>query len=313
MTKKSRDKSIVGASGRGSISEEEALENDLHLIGAENDEDLEGLRVQTGLTEDDFERLLGRPYRSNRSHMRQMIPTEIMKPVIKRESPLADENERGCSSFVPHAFETALSDIPTIFIAEQALKDMMILVGEAKTEVGWLGTVTRVGRDFLIEEIFIPQQEVSFGTTEMTIDGMAQLTRELIKREDADEVCNNLKFWGHSHVNMAVEPSGTDDDQMDKFSYNDFFIRAILNKKGEMKMWLYIYEYGMMIEDVPWMVHVDPSEERAKELRTLLEKNAIYNHAYYPDKGSFGSGSFGMGNFGKRDNDDFHLSDLANL
>lgn len=286
---KKLDKSIVGA-------------NDL-------DEDLEDLRFQTGLTEDDFERLLGVRYRDNKAHMRN-IGSVKEEPIIKIESPLATNNERGCNPLTPHSFETSLDNIPTVFISEQALKDMMILVGETKTEVGWLGSVKRLGSNFLIEEIFIPQQEVSMGTTEMTVEGLAKLTRELVKRDDADEICNNLKFWGHSHVNMAVDPSRTDDDQMKKFEYNDFFIRAILNKQGEMKVWLYIYEYGMIIADVPWMVYVQPSEARANELRKIIDKNAIYKHVFFP------SGGFGKGvNYGNdfSDKDSFRMPDLANM
>ena len=283
-----------------------------------DDLEFEELR-KSGLTDDDIERLV--PNSPGHMHIRRQesglsrFLGAQEKPLVKIESPLAEGNERGCATFTPHAFETTLEDVPTIYISEQAFKDMMIIVGEVKTEVGWLGDVQKLGSDYLINEIFITEQEVSMGTTEMSVEGMAKLCQKLVKREDAEEICNNLKFWGHSHVNMQVEPSGTDDQQMEKFSYNDFFIRGILNKKGEMKFWLYIYEYGLMIEDVPWMIHIEPEEDRADELRKIIDKAATYRHHYFP--------SFG-GMYGRRDDDDdFKLdksffakdrhSDLSNL
>lgn len=318
------------------VSNEEALENDLSIIpsGISAEDELDGIAIQeiiesNNLSPDDVERLTGRPYLQTNFHMRsQNSRAPMQKPVYKKESPLEPKGKGYGRPFVQHAFETELSGVPTVFFSEQAFKDMMVLVTETRTEVGWLGTVRREDGDFYIDEIFVPGQEVSGRTTDMTTAGLAELTKDLIKQKRAAEVCNNLLFWGHSHVDMGVEPSKTDDDQMDKFSYNDFFIRGIFNKRGDCKIWIYLYEYGLIIEDCPWAIFVEAEEKRVDQLRKLVEKNASYEKPYYVS--SFGGGGlsgasipgenddwddfflgFGGGRrSGSRDN---NLPDLANL
>ena len=173
-------------------------------------------------------------------------------------------------AFFQHAFASRVElvkDMPRVLISRAAYNAMWHYVDIASQEIGWLGTCCRQGNDFLIEEVFLFKQEVSHVSTEITADGLAEMAQELISsRPDGVEVCNSLRFWGHSHVNMGTSPSGQDDSQMDVFqeSRHSFFVRAILNKQGRMEFTIYLYESGVKIVDAEWQIH-EPADQNLRE------------------------------------------------
>jgi len=133
----------------------------------------------------------------------------------------------------------------------------------ADDEVSWLGTVGKIGCNFLIKDVYLLDQEVSSAQTVITEDGLAEFGNKILQLPDGMKIYNNIRFWGHSHVNMPTSPSGQDENQMDLFESpdNKFFIRGILNKNGKMEFTLYFYETGLKITDIEWSVYdpIDPS------------------------------------------------------
>mgnify|MGYP001580031306 CR=1 FL=1 len=172
--------------------------------------------------------------------------------------------------FAQHAFGGQVEflsggGVPTVFITREAYSRMWHYVDIADEEVGWFGTVrvTKYG-NYLIEEVFLGEQEVSAAQTEISGDGLAQIGQNLIDtRPDGVEQASKLFFWGHSHVRMGTSPSGQDEKQMDEFRENGcpWFIRGILNKLGRMEFTIFLWEAGVKIVDVPWAIyeHVDES------------------------------------------------------
>ena len=64
------------------------------------------------------------------------------------------------------------------------------------------------------------------------------MAQNIIDNEpNADDLLDRLLYWGHSHVNMGVTPSGIDKDTLLRFDDGqlDFFLVAILTKKGEFR------------------------------------------------------------------------------
>jgi len=198
--------------------------------------------------------------------------------------------------FVRHAFKKQVTlrfGLPRILISRAAYNDMYILVDEVSDEVGWIGSVERVGRDFLIKEIFLLEQESHAATCEITAEGISKWAMELMSnRTDGMEVVNAIRFWGHSHVNMGVSPSAQDETQMTVFaeSCSDFFIRGILNKSGAMEFTLYLYELGVEIQDAEWEIYEPASDDRRnfwKEEITTKVSRRIYST--YRQPGGFRS------------------------
>jgi hypothetical protein len=144
--------------------------------------------------------------------------------------------------------------LPKILIKSQALIKMQLFIENCADEIGWLGTAYKQEGYVIIDDMYLFDQEVHSTTTEITPEGLSNFAEELLLQEDGIEIWNNMKVWGHSHVNMSVSPSGQDDSQMDTFSESghDWFIRIIANKKGELKLDLFDYEAGISYIDLAW-------------------------------------------------------------
>ncbi len=172
--------------------------------------------------------------------------------------------------FAQHQFKGAIeflggNGIPKVLMTREAYSRMWHFVDIADKEVGWLGAVRVTPHgDYLIEEVFLLEQEVSAAQTELSSEGQAKLVQHLIDtRPDGVEVANRILFWGHSHVRMSTTASFQDDKQMEalKESGCPWFIRGIFNKLGRMEFTLYLWEAGVKIVDAPWAIyeHVDGS------------------------------------------------------
>jgi hypothetical protein len=171
--------------------------------------------------------------------------------------------------------------IPAILISQEALNKMFIYVDECKDEIGWLGTASfdEESNIYTIHNVYLFKQQVHATTTEITPQGLEEFATELLQQEDGMEIWNNIRMWGHSHVNMGISPSGQDDKQMREFGQigQDWFIRLIANKKGEMKVDLYHYKNGMYFTDVAWEILDEVSEnEEAEELRLKIAQLEAY-------------------------------------
>jgi hypothetical protein len=127
---------------------------------------------------------------------------------------------------------------PNVFYTPDVWSTIRYLVDKARKEIGWLGLVdTLPNGDYLITDIYVPEQTVSGTETDISTEAMAALAMELI--EDNKDP-SKLFYWGHSHVNMGVSPSGQDEEQVDEYLEDcDIFIRGIYNKKGESKVDVY--------------------------------------------------------------------------
>lgn len=162
--------------------------------------------------------------------------------------------------------------IPGIYISLQAYNKMSEFIKQSDKEIGWLGKVTKSNKAYSIEDVYLFEQEVHATTTEITTEGLNNFAMELMSTPDGMEVWNDIKLWGHSHVNMGTTPSGQDETQMKLFEEgdNDFFIRLIANKKGELRIDLFSYEEGIVYEELPYQVYM--SERKATAVDKLREE-----------------------------------------
>lgn len=161
---------------------------------------------------------------------------------------------------------------PTVYLTPDAYKRMCLYVELAPKEVGWLGTISkREDGNFLIEEVFLVEQEVTPVETELSVEGSEKLVLELLEAGDPGlDKANKLHFWGHSHVRMGTSPSGTDESTMMRFSRegHDYYVRGIFNKMGRGCFDVYYFKEGYRLLDVPWAV-LDPATGK-----TLLDRSS---------------------------------------
>lgn len=189
---------------------------------------------------------------------------------------------------------------PRVLITPDAYKRMCLYIDIAPKEVGWLGTVSqRDNGDFLIEEVFLVEQEVTSVETELSVAGREKLVLQLLANGDDEgiERANKLRFWGHSHVRMSTGPSGTDENTMLQFGAEGqpWYIRGIFTKLGRGEFTIYQYDRGYRIIDAPWAVW-DPAEGKV-----ILEPKRFggyfggYRRSWESEKGTDGFGSiFGV-------------------
>lgn len=171
---------------------------------------------------------------------------------------------------------------PQVFISKNAYDKTMEYINQSKQEIGWLATASRVGKDFYIHDTYLFKQEVSSVTTEIKEDGLNEFAMELMQQPDGMDIWNNMRVWGHSHVNMSPSPSGQDNDQMKLFldNPNDFFIRIIGNKSEEFKVDIWDFESGIIYEDATFSIVYDEDTEnilntinkQIKALRNRIEE-----------------------------------------
>lgn len=154
---------------------------------------------------------------------------------------------------------------PTIFITKKAAEKMNELVAQSPKEIGWHGVVeTTNDNEYIIRDIVMFPQYVT-GTTVTTEENEYFEWLDKIFRE-TPEIGNALRFHGHSHVYMAVSPSGVDMNYREsltsmimKDDENPFYIFMIMNKKGEYSLELYDKKAGIIYDE--------------KDVKIINEKN----------------------------------------
>lgn len=158
-----------------------------------------------------------------------------------------------------------------IRISPKAFMKMQTLVMGYDKEVGWYGTAKNIGEnEYRIEDILIFPQYTSSCFIDDENGDPLESTRWL--ESLSDDEYNNRRFHGHSHVNMTVSPSGTDNAFFKRFSDSNsavgsFTIDLIINKSMQMHWWV-------MTED--------GTEYKNKDINVMLEiEEGVTNIEYY--------------------------------
>jgi len=139
---------------------------------------------------------------------------------------------------------------PTICITTKAYIKMRLLVDKFDKEIGWYGIVNQMPgleNTYVIEDIVVYPQTVSGATCEQDEDRMFEFEMRLT----TDQV-NHKRFHGHSHVNMATNPSGVDENFYQELlsQVTDFFIITITNKRNEYTTRFYDVANNILYTDV---------------------------------------------------------------
>lgn len=138
---------------------------------------------------------------------------------------------------------------PIVYITTDAYTKMKYLVDNTNDEIGWHGIMRRLDKEtYLIEDIILYPQEV--GTATVTVD---ETKLAVWQMKQSDEIFNNIRMQGHSHVSMSVTPSSVDLSTYEKFlqgldKETGFYLFLIINKKGECFKMLYDFAQNAIFE-----------------------------------------------------------------
>lgn len=147
----------------------------------------------------------------------------------------------------------------TVYFTEMAWLKMQTLIREFDKEVAWHGVAYR-GEDeskdeYYITDILVYPQEVTGATVNTD-----QEKYEMWLMMHEDDVFNNIRMQGHSHVNMGTTPSGVDTTHQEKIlaQLEDgmFYIFMIWNKRGEKTIKIYDLAKNILFDGADVTVEV---------------------------------------------------------
>ena len=181
-----------------------------------------------------------------------------------------------------------------LYFSPTAWIKMTALVSEFSTEVQWHGLVSRVSEDeFEVYDIIVPPHRV----TAATVTSDQEKYTEWINSLD-DDTFNNLRFHGHSHVNMAVTPSTVDTDyrrdiitQLPRADENNdvFYIFLIINKSHYWSAEIYDLTnnalYSTVDKEIDMRVLLDDGDD-VESFVIEAKKLAVYNTVTPTSSGS---------------------------
>ncbi len=162
--------------------------------------------------------------------------------------------------------------IPEAFITIDAMAKVTEIVRQSTKEVGWMGQMVREEHDngmisLTLFNPYCPRQEVSGATTDLDADAVGEYALSVKQPE-------LIKWWGHSHVNMCVDPSTTDMTTFYEHIEDDPdnpFVMTIHNKQHDSYCNIYLGG-GVFAEAVS--LHIDWQNPKVvKEVKAELKLN----------------------------------------
>ena len=199
---------------------------------------------------------------------------------------------------------------------------MKILVMGYTTEVQWHGTVERTGEaSWLIKDILNFPHTVSAAHVESDLDAFNEWEDQL-----PIETQKEIRFHGHSHVNMGVNPSG--DDMTFRYSrvsmmpeasedFDPYYIFMILNKKGELSCQIYDKANNALYDtddiDIDYTGGDESLAEFLAESKSMTKPAvpatyvpAYKSHYVTPGKYPAGAGTYTGSYYRSRDYNDYY-------
>lgn len=167
---------------------------------------------------------------------------------------------------------------PIIKISENAYRTISSLAEKCDSEIGWLMLCHHEPntREYYIYDTLMCKQRCTGTHTELDEKALSDLYEDCMK--DNIDV-NEIRVWGHSHVNMSTSSSTQDDKTFEEYYKNcEYFIRLIINKKGEYNLSLADNAIGVIYEGLN--LSIANSNTRSKllsKIKKAEEKLAEYD------------------------------------
>lgn len=175
----------------------------------------------------------------------------------------------------------------TLYFTEMAYAKMLKLVQGFDKEVAWHGLAKRgddeTKDEYVIYDILVYPQEVTGATVNTD-----QEKYQMWLMEQEDDVFNNIRMQGHSHVNMGTTPSSVDtslyERVLDQLEDDMFYIFLIWNKRNEKTIKIYDMAKNILFEtsDVAVSVLDDGTglEAFMREAKGMV-KDKVYTQQYH--------------------------------
>lgn len=178
---------------------------------------------------------------------------------------------------------------PELYFTADAYLKMITLVDSTTDEIGWHGVVERDGHRFTVTDILVYPQVVTGSNIRTDQDAYnAWLMSQ------PDEIFNNIRYQGHSHVNFSVTPSdfgpGSDvhlyENILQTLRKTDYYIFMIINKRREVFVMIYDMAQNIVFEkdDITIYVMLSNGQSLGNWHHTETEKYVLKQTYQYQNK-----------------------------
>ena len=222
------------------------------------------------------------------------ITPEILKTVVQEFSDAIKDSKfpDGKITFSKTIAQTDRK--ASLFLTDIAWAKMKSLVMDSDKEIAWHGIAKRGDNpnkdEYIISDILVYPQEVTGATVNTD---QAEYQDWLYSQPD--EVFNNIRMQGHSHVNMSTSPSGVDTSLyeriLEQLDEDMFYIFIILNKRDEKTVKIYDIAKNILFEtnDIDLVILDDgyAIHKFIEEAHTLVKTKTYiyssYSSSSYPE------------------------------
>ena len=181
---------------------------------------------------------------------------------------------------------------PDVYVDAEAMAKIRAWTYHAEGEVSGLGLVeTNIedGRLVSVEvvDVFILKQECSGASTELDQQDIARLLCELEREGKADQ----LKLWWHSHADLQVFWSNTDDQNIERLRTADYVLSIVTNRSWDLLARIdWFSPVEVTLDDLPVHILLQEADGLHDRCREDVEKLVSEVHIVKAVKGSFWQG-----------------------
>lgn len=133
--------------------------------------------------------------------------------------------------------ESQLPREPHISFTETAWRKLTLYTSRCQYEIGGLGTVVHVGEDFVVDDVFVLDQDVNDIATRLEPQSIHELLVSIVAAEGDPSA---LRLWWHSHARESVFWSGEDEETIERFQ-NDGMLSVVTNHRGQILARMDVY------------------------------------------------------------------------
>lgn len=171
--------------------------------------------------------------------------------------------------------------VPTLIINPLVYNKMRALVDTTNKELAWHGFTKRLNdHTYYWYDIIVYPQYV----TGATVDPDEDEYSEWIAKQMAYDNFEDMRLHGHSHVNMACSPSGTDKNYRENLltKVKDYYIFIIANKSKDYTIEIYDIDLGFCFgsEDVEVIIGTENNLSEAITWSQKVISNNIKERSY---------------------------------
>lgn len=200
---------------------------------------------------------------SNETQGALLLDASVQKPVVQ-PVPGKPSWPDGLSLTSAQKPSFHLPDDLCVVLSAQAFEQLFGYAYATSHEISCLGVVKREGNTFFIEKFHLVRQEGSMAHTEMDPAALGTLMEELLTQGKSQEA-RSLKCWAHSHPNMGVFWSRTD-DQTCRLLASDYLISLVVSNGYAIRCRIDASNpVPFVVDNVPVLCEVNHQQERLKE------------------------------------------------